>query len=143
MINPARWYVEAAQRWAWRGVSLLALGAALAALALVYSEAPSRVGLPLPESVNVVPASGPAGFPVEAFACDDATTVRATVTPDGISYEVLRVKDNVPELVVWVPGDGPDNPLATWYHLASDGTQLADTAIVNPRAAGCIRERAG
>ena len=140
MINPLTWYVDAAQRWAWKGVTVLALACSLGAVGLVYARVPAQVGIALPETVHVVPATGEHGFPVEVFCEDDATEITVTVLQDvGESFEALRIKDGVPELVVWNT-DETDNRLATYYFMEA-GIQQSAVAVVNDDAAECMREK--
>ena len=139
---------DAMRSWGGTGVTVFAalcsLTLSAAALFIVYTGAPA-VGIDTqPSEVKVVPASGPEGFPVEVFCKDDATQVKAIPNPDadGITYQLMRVRDRVPEAVVWASGINGDNLGATYYWYDDQNVQQSRAAVVTPGARRCIEDKA-
>lgn len=96
------------------------------------------------DTQQIVPASGPEGFPVEPFCKDPATQIKALTTPDapGITYQMLRLRDGVPEAVIWPAGEHGDNLVATRYWYDDNHVQQSQTATVTPAARRCVETKA-
>lgn len=98
--------------WDWKAVSVFAsiCAVALAGAALVVA----LVALPEAgvdttptasdgHTIEIVPATGEQGFPAELFCSDPETAVSLLLVPDGSgeTYQLVRVRNLVPEAVVW------------------------------------------
>lgn len=130
--------IRAASNYGW----LLALAVAAFAVFLVYVKAPAQVGIPLPGDVYTVPASGLEGFNVDAFCDDPETRVAVFLAPDasGTTYQLSRVRDNVPEAVVVVKSIDGETRMAKHYYTAEAGQQSED-AVVTEGAWTCILKK--
>jgi hypothetical protein len=133
-------FFRALRGYGWLVSLIASIVVCVVTVVVIYSRAPAVVGIPLPETVEEVPSTGAQGFPVDVFCEDAATEVTVTVLQDvGESFEALRIKDGVPELVVWNT-DETDNRLATYYFMDA-GVQQSGVAVVNDAAATCMREK--
>jgi hypothetical protein len=126
---------------------LVAIVVSFIALLLVYTRAEVPiVGVQAPATTeqHIVAATGAEGFPVEAFCKDAATQVKALPNPDasGITYQLLRTRDNVPEAVIWAAGLQGDNLSATHYWFDDQHVQQSEPAVVTPGARRCIEGKA-
>jgi hypothetical protein len=91
--------------------------------------------------VQVVPATGAEGYPIEAFACDPATTVRISIPPPdstfAVTYDLDRRVGGVHEATtVSVYANGA----AVGRHY--DSNNVPSDGNVTERALKCIREKA-
>lgn len=133
--------VKAAKDWGW----LLSLGTCLLMAVFIYSNAAHEVTLgTLPEvgpdkTIQVVPAAGPTGYPVDVFCADPLTELRGKkpeTRPDSrtLTYTLERLKDGKREIVIW-RDDGVGAEYWT-YNAAGEGEW--SPGIVNDAARKCI-----
>jgi hypothetical protein len=120
--------------------AILALAVAALALYRTMGEPLGTAPLTSPP-VKVVPATGSAGYNIEAFACDPATTVRVGFPPPGstfvVTYNLDRRVDGVHEAVdVGVYPDG----FAVGRHYDADNNPTDGN--VTAKALQCIQEKA-
>ena len=125
--------------WGPRGVVVFALLVAMAWTAMLYSRAPAEVGIPLPVTERIVPATGVEGFNTAIFCEDDLTRVKALPAPDasGVTYQLTRMKDGVFETVTVVLNPTGETVTATHYYDTAVGQQ-PQPAVINDAARKCI-----
>lgn len=129
-----------------KGGWILALGVSLVAVFFVVT-AGAKVADVTPlsddKTENVLPASGIEGLDgveTEAFCRDDDTTVRGSIVPGvGFSYELLREKDAVVELITVTVNEGEPVPGKHYYNTALG--QDNEPAIFDADGLRCLLDR--
>lgn len=138
--------IEAGGKGGWALALIVGLaGIALAALAIyTRPDVPVIGSPPATTEEKVVASTGAEGFPVDLFCNDDGTQVKALPNPDasGVTYQLVRVRDGVPEAVIWPSGAHGDNLAATHYWYDDEKVQQSEPAIVTPAARRCVEEKA-
>ena len=121
----------------------VALAVALFAVALVYSKVPERIGLPLPTSQDIVPATGVEGYVgSETFCKDSRTKVTVAITPGvGTYYSMRRILNEIPELLIVVVPFDPTQEIGGTHWANSNVGQASQPAIVDEATLRCAERK--
>lgn len=96
-----------------------------------------------------VPSTGEAGVSVEEFCNDKTTSVVAVEVPDGegVTYQLVRVKDKKTDMIVLPSGPNYDNPNGRyfWYPGERDANgdlvQEVKPAFATMSAYDCLAKK--